>query len=73
MKPAVDHITVQEYTEAIRRYYKDEELQKHQRLGQFFINHFNINLSKADEDNIFYETDDKKVMQLISTFIQLPT
>jgi hypothetical protein len=72
MKPVVKTISLQEYTEAIRRYYKDDELQKHQRLGQFFINVFNIELSEADEDNIFYETDEKKVMQLISTFIEIP-
>ena len=72
MKNAVNKITIQEYTEAIRKYYSDDELQKYQRLGQFFCNHFNIRMSEEDDCQIFYERDDAIVMKLISNYIALP-
>ena len=69
---SVDQISLQEYTQAIRDYYSNTQHQKWQRLGQWLINSFNLNMSKDDSSAIFYETDDNKAMEMFVGYIKTP-
>jgi hypothetical protein len=71
MGPAVDKITLQEYTDAIRRYYKSGH-GSHLRMGQYLCNCFNIFMDENDERDIFYEDDERKAMELFAKYVKCP-
>jgi hypothetical protein len=66
-EPKVDGITFKEYIAASRKYHKAKR--QTQRLGQYLCNSFNINMSKQDEQKIFYEEDNVKVIMAFSKYI----